>query len=959
MKLERNFVLAIAILVCVALSPTLASAQSCTIANCPAGYTQITSPPFIGFLPGVSYCMIGTSGNDNMIGGSQADYICGNGGSDVIIGNAGDDFIDGGDGGDMLFGEAGFDTIFGGADNDTINGGDDADFLFGDAGDDVINGDGGADWLFGNAGDDTLNGGDDPDRIFGGSDDDTIDGQGGDDPQLSGGDGNDTVNGGDGDDTIFGDAGTDQLNGGEGADDLNGGTGPDILNGDGDDDDLNGGTDNDTLIGGAGSDDFDGGGGEDNCLIEPGEPHTGCELFSHAALSSFEAINDGGGVVIRWTTSSESGTVGFYLFKEVDGVWEAAHEGLLPGLLTAPQGGVYEIHASSGGRYLLQELDMDGAINEYGPFDVTPGPGEVAVLADGEIFARRAHAINVSRRAKANGAALESAGLATTVHVGISKTGVYSVTADQIASFLARDVTTVRSQILAGEFDLTEGGQSVGWSAAADGSEMVFVAFESESIYSNERVFTIAPTAGTSMLSVDATPGALAINPSFYSVEHFEVNELAATVVAPDPAADYWFWQLMSATPSMTENANVMMELKDVVTDRRDATVHIKLQGVSNEVHRVGVVVNGMSVGTLLFEGVVPYSESVSVPAALLVEGTNTLELETRGGPKSLVFLDFVELSYERSFVADDGGLAFTSDDAESIEITGLAATSRIFDVTNRRLPVELLNVALDGSSARFGVASSASYLATETIGSPDSIWGDVPSSWRSESNNADYVLIAPAEFVDSANALASHRASQGYQTAVVELQDIYDEFSAGQLDPLAIKAFVEYAHYNWDLPPRFVTLVGDGSFDYRDYDGLGGNFVPPLMVRTSKGLFASDMRFGDFEADGLSDIAIGRLPVSTVTELDSVVAQLIAYDAQSEDRFDSVVFVADASDPISDFAAASDVIAETLPASFDAERVYRGAEDIANFNSDASSGGRGFPKNHQLPRPRWCDFTG
>ena len=48
---------------------------------------------------------------------------------------------------------------------------------------------------------------------------------------------------------------------------------------------------------------------------------------------------------------------------------------------------------------------------------------------------------------------------------------------------------------------------------------------------------------------------------------------------------------------------------------------------------------------------------------------------------------------------------------------------------------------------------------------------------------------------------------------------------------------------------PRFLLLAGLGTLDYKDYLGHGGNLVPPVMVSTPSGLFASDNALTDLTA--------------------------------------------------------------------------------------------------------------
>ena len=51
----------------------------------------------------------------------------------------------------------------------------------------------------------------------------------------------------------------------------------------------------------------------------------------------------------------------------------------------------------------------------------------------------------------------------------------------------------------------------------------------------------------------------------------------------------------------------------------------------------------------------------------------------------------------------------------------------------------------------------------------------------------------------------------------VVDIDDIYNEFSDGLFNPFAIQKFLRYAYNNWQQPtPTYVLLVGDAHYDYK-----------------------------------------------------------------------------------------------------------------------------------------------
>src|SRR5205085_8579703 len=64
------------------------------------------------------------------------------------------------------------------------------------------------------------------------------------------------------------------------------------------------------------------------------------------------------------------------------------------------------------------------------------------------------------------------------------------------------------------------------------------------------------------------------------------------------------------------------------------------------------------------------------------------------------------------------------------------------------------------------------------------------PSNWHSAANGADLVIIANKAFIGGIEPLRALRQSQGLNVAVVDGEDVYDEFSYGQKTPQAIRDF-------------------------------------------------------------------------------------------------------------------------------------------------------------------------
>ena len=82
---------------------------------------------------------------------------------------------------------------------------------------------------------------------------------------------------------------------------------------------------------------------------------------------------------------------------------------------------------------------------------------------------------------------------------------------------------------------------------------------------------------------------------------------------------------------------------------------------------------------------------------------------------------------------------------------------------------------------------------------------------------------ISHADFLAAIQPLADYRASRGIRVSVIDVQDIYDEFSHGMRTPHAIKDFLQVAYSTWAGPvPEYVVLLGDGSYDFKGSDQDG-----------------------------------------------------------------------------------------------------------------------------------------
>lgn len=159
-----------------------------------------------------------------------------------------------------------------------------------------------------------------------------------------------------------------------------------------------------------------------------------------------------------------------------------------------------------------------------------------------------------------------------------------------------------------------------------------------------------------------------------------------------------------------------------------------------------------------------------------------------------------------------------------------------------------------------------------------DSVVKNINSDLRNLSNAADYIIIAHPKFKSIAEQLKAYRETTPLDSVVVNprvkvvyVQDIYNEFTGGLLDPFALKYFVKYAFENWSgNAPAYIALVGDMSWDYRHIiPESRENYIPSLPFHTDTyGQAVSDNNIVAVEGDDyFPDLVISRISIETVDE--------------------------------------------------------------------------------------------
>ena len=467
--------------------------------------------------------------------------------------------------------------------------------------------------------------------------------------------------------------------------------------------------------------------------------------------------------------------------------------------------------------------------------------------------------------------------------------------------------------------------------------------FESE--YGTERVYflRIGRESGLRYKPVEDAPAANAVSTHFLSRKHVEIDSTyEALGHARNANRDHWFWQ-RTASPSRPGDipTDVVMPVPlPGLAREASGNAQIRLgmhsltlnQNTNPDHYAIVQIQDGPIIAEARWDGQAAHIATGTVPVSALSDTTYVV-LRTPGDPSfptepipyvDHVFFNWVEITYPRRFEAVNGLLHFNP---------GIVLSPRAVSISNfehERIRVlnldkhKIIDAVQDSEGIRFTIAESGNFVALDetAIKTPEAAERDIPADLRGFSG-AEYIIIAGADFMDAAERLAAHRQGRGLSTLVVDVADVYDEFSFGQVDAAAIRRFVQYGFHTWSQRPEHVLLFGEFSFDYRNIFGENRiarhNLVPGMPFQSpNRGLAFTDEFFGRVDDDLFMDVFVGRFSVRRASQANTVVQKVIAYDETPSAQWrNRITFMAnwDAQGGTYKFIAPSDTLAKITQA--------------------------------------------
>lgn len=419
-----------------------------------------------------------------------------------------------------------------------------------------------------------------------------------------------------------------------------------------------------------------------------------------------------------------------------------------------------------------------------------------------------------------------------------------------------------------------------------------------------------------------------------------------------DVSIDHWFAEALRNSAQTTLTLS-LPGLVPGTAGSLEARFHgYSVAGANTPDHLTRVWINGVHSADFTYLGQNAFTGSAALPAGRLA-GVNTITMQQilqSGVSVDYAFLEKFHVNYRRALTVDGGRLIFTGPAlTNNYQISGLPAAGACWTLglADSIHPVLLMNVVLTpaggGRQLQFGAYTPATSCwaivhadAIRPVASLTRRWfRDLGATWR----QADYIVVCPRAFRSTVYRLLTRRHLQGLRVAVAPIEDIYDEFGYGIADAGALKQFLGYAYHHWRPPaPRYVLLVGSGSFDPRHNVYHAPELIPVHLGPTVSQWSALEGWFAQVDGDDhLADFALGRLPVETEAQCAAIVDKIAAFEdlpvgAPSRKKY---VLAADNFDSQNNnnFWAAS----ETLRANYLAPRGYSGTQAYLDTTPAAS----------------------
>lgn len=504
-----------------------------------------------------------------------------------------------------------------------------------------------------------------------------------------------------------------------------------------------------------------------------------------------------------------------------------------------------------------------------------------------------------------------------------------------------------------GDYFVFYGQGPVNWNPSADNKKLI----QEKNFYEDRGYYFLnfdEPAEKRVQNQGSMLPGNVSV--TTYSAVALHEQDLAN----PQKFGKLWWGEEFSSAPGKENSHSVTLDL-GAVSDSAAFDIHVINTSTTPGLFNIflnGQLLDNADVAPTntydyapkaageLVSAVLPYNSS----SATIRVDYNTAANDGSG------WLDYIRINYRKPLAISGNTLMFR--DLQSVgtgniatyNISNANGATLVWDVTDPQNPV-LMNGMLNGNNYSFTQQADKLHtfvaMNNSNLDMPEYL-GTVPNQNLYGSGPVDYIIVTYPDFKPAAEKLAEfHRQRSGMKVMVATTSQVYNEFSSGGQDISAIRdlarMFYERAGMNESKMPKYLLLMGDASYDYKNRISGNTNFAPTFEARESfqfLSTYSNDDFFGfldegedieRYDIINALDIGVGRIPAKSLQEANNVVNKIIHYKSPATLgawRL-SAMYVADdkdnAGDHLKDAEVMNDVVTENSTI-HNASKVYLNA---------------------------------
>jgi hypothetical protein len=444
-------------------------------------------------------------------------------------------------------------------------------------------------------------------------------------------------------------------------------------------------------------------------------------------------------------------------------------------------------------------------------------------------------------------------------------------------------------------------------------------------IYSDKAYYYVTATGDTGKRITDMVQPSGTANTTYTTFDDYQFHEVDEVNIVR--LGRVWFGEQFSIDNEQEFDFNI----PNIVST---TPIQISVHGASAAFAPTNfkIEANNQLVGTITFNSLNVNSSNLAYDSSLINSVTVSSDNVTikatydNGGiPNAKGYLDYIKIKAKRNLEGYNKQFRFQNDQSSSLigigeyQLSNATSINQVWDITDIFNVTKTENPNQSAFSFKTSLGEVRKYIAvvnadfftplkeSKTKVDNQNLKGTIFNNSQGQFQDIDYLIITPKSLNPQAEKLANfHRNYSNLNVKVVNLENIYHEFSSGKQDIGAIRNFVKYVYTNASSANkriRYLNLFGDASYDFKDRITNNTNIVPIYQALNSysegETSFATDDFYGMMDsnegridsanspASGSTnfsynfsgvDIAIGRMIVTSSQQAEEMINKVIEY---------------------------------------------------------------------------------